>query len=144
MHQRFTLGSTSILRAEPQYYSTYIVHNWELATTDFLTEIEFRALDYISDKIADAKEISRQVNMSYGECLRFMKKMIEQKYIQTQYNFLDIDQQKRAKIDPELFKKFLLPFLSAPSSVDIFVTNRCNLKCVHCYANGGAEKVQEL
>lgn len=50
----------------------------------------------------------------------------------------------RAAVDPELFKRFPIPFLSAPMSVDVFVTSRCNLRCAHCFASSSEGNASEL
>jgi radical SAM protein with 4Fe4S-binding SPASM domain len=50
----------------------------------------------------------------------------------------------RADVDPGLFKKFPIPFLSAPMSVDVFVTRRCNLRCTHCFASSTEGNASEL
>jgi AdoMet-dependent heme synthase len=42
---------------------------------------------------------------------------------------------KRNKINPDNFSRFSIPFLSAPSSVDVFITGKCNLSCVHCFSS---------
>jgi sulfatase maturation enzyme AslB (radical SAM superfamily) len=50
----------------------------------------------------------------------------------------------RVRVDPGWFDGFEVPFLSAPISVDVFVTNRCNLSCVHCFSSRGDEAVHDL
>ncbi len=51
---------------------------------------------------------------------------------------------ERVKADPTLYERFVLPFLSAPTSVDLFITSRCNLNCAHCFSNSEDHGVHEL
>jgi MoaA/NifB/PqqE/SkfB family radical SAM enzyme len=48
------------------------------------------------------------------------------------------------KIELEVFEGFPSPFLSAPTTVDFFLTRTCNLKCCHCFADGGRPLRNEL
>ena len=144
-YQKLMLSPTSILRAEPQYYGAYIIFDSKWTRTEFLKEVEFRALKYISEKVASVEEIATQVGMEYEACLRLMERMMKLKYILPLDDLSNaVYPPKKLPVNSEWYTHFLLPFLSAPSSVDIFVTNRCNLKCIHCYSNGGEGETHDL
>jgi radical SAM protein with 4Fe4S-binding SPASM domain len=47
---------------------------------------------------------------------------------------VNIKHSTKNKYDSAKYEKFPIPFLSAPSTVDIFITSKCNLDCVHCFS----------
>ncbi|NIP41098.1 MAG: hypothetical protein GTN39_06330, partial [Candidatus Aenigmarchaeota archaeon] len=86
---------------------------------------EYRALEYIYDEPADLSEIHEKAEMKYRECEKFLKRMIRLKYVQENAETPDIKPPERVELNPKLFERFPLPFLSAPASVDVFITSRC-------------------
>ncbi len=140
--QMFSLNSAVVLRSEPQYYGTYAAFDYIHARTVFLSETEFKALEYISKQPAEVTEISKETGMNYKACEKFLKRMVESGHVHM--NGTGQKPLERVNINPELYGKFTIPFLSAPTSVDVFITSRCNLRCVHCFSNSGEEKVNEL
>lgn len=131
--QKFSLNSTAILRSEPQYYGTYAAFNYYDSRTVFLKEEEFKALGLLYDHPTSVTEICKEAKMNYKVCEKFLKRMVQLGYITVK----DVGPKppERIKVNPELYRRFHLPFLSAPTSVDIFITSRCNLNCVHCFSN---------
>ncbi len=123
-----------MLRSEPQYYETYVAFNCEEAQTAFLDEDEFKILEYLSSKSADAEEVARATKIGSRKCAKFLERAIKSEFVTKSEFPSETHLQERTEINRELFARFQIPFLSAPSSVDIFVTSRCNLKCVHCFA----------
>jgi pyrroloquinoline quinone biosynthesis protein E len=132
--QKLTLCDTVILRAEPQYYDTYAAYDWKTSGTEFLTDREYRALQHVYDKAADVREISIVSRMNYDKCRKFLQRMTEGGYIKTAKEIVK-PPPKRATVKPAWYDQFPIPFLSAPTSVDVFVTSRCNLRCVHCFSS---------
>jgi radical SAM protein with 4Fe4S-binding SPASM domain len=144
MSQKLALSSAAILRSEPQYYGTFAVFDCNRVTTEYLTAEELRTLEYISDKSADVKEISERAEINCRKCEKFIKRMKKLGYVRAGDSVLERKSPERIKIDREVFRKFQVPFLSAPTSVDVFITSRCNLRCVHCFASGEMDKGHEL
>lgn len=144
MSQEFSLSSSVILRSEPQYYDTYAAFDHIKVRTDFLTEEEFKALEYIYDRPANVKAVSNESGMNYEKCERFLKRMMKLGYVQVGADITKVKSPERFKVDPQLYSRFPIPFLSAPTSVDIFITSRCNLNCVHCFSRGGEGTIHEL
>jgi len=144
LSQKFSLSSSIILRSEPQYYGTYAAFDYKRVRTEFLEEEEFRALESIYDKPADVKTISKEAGMDYERCERFLKKMTKLRFVQAGSDSLNLKPPERVKVDPKLYKKFPIPFLSAPASVDVFITSRCNLNCVHCFSSVEEGTLHEL
>ncbi|MCP8305173.1 MAG: radical SAM protein [archaeon] len=144
MSQKFSLSSSVILRSEPQYYDTYAAFDHKRVRTEFLMEEEFRALEYIYDRPADVKIVSKESGMNYVRCERFLKRMVQLGYVQVGAESLKVRSPERVKVDPQLYSRFPIPFLSAPTSVDVFITSRCNLNCVHCFSRGGEGTIHEL
>ena len=134
MREKMILNSKIVLRSEPQYYDTYVAFNYRDANTEFLTNEEMRILEQIYFNPACSMEIAEKTGIKHEKCVKFLKRMIKQDFVSLACE--EINQPpKRRKINQNLFRIFQLPFLSAPVSVDIFVTDHCNLKCVHCFSN---------
>lgn len=134
MTQKFSLSPTVVLRSEPQYYGTFAAFDYNRARTEFLTEEEYRALERIYDKSADAEEISEFAGMHQNRCDNFLKHMLESRFIERREPNHGLNPPERTRVDPGLFNGFIVPFISGPASVDVFITSRCNLKCVHCFS----------
>ena len=138
------LSPDTILRAEPQYYETYAVFNCKRVTTEFLTSEEYKALESICQAPDELASISSKSGMTYRECEKFMKKMMQLGYVQFGLDYLRDKPVRKFEVNRELYTVFPIPFLSAPMSVDIFITNQCNLKCVHCFSSRDEQKVNQL
>jgi radical SAM protein with 4Fe4S-binding SPASM domain len=132
--QKLRLGDTVVLRAEPQYYNTHAAYDWRTSRTEFLTDREYQALQYVYDKAADGREVAAVAQMQYGACRRFLQRMAQGGYVTAAEETVS-PPPARSSVDLALFDPFPIPFLSAPTSVDVFVTSRCNLRCVHCFAS---------
>jgi len=134
LSNKFSLSSSIVLRAEPQYYNTYVAFDYRRVRTEFLSEDEFKTLEYIRDKAANVTEIAKQTSMKESDCTKFLKRMIKINYVQLNSEKFKTKTSTKIKYDSALYKKFPIPFLSAPSTVDIFITSKCNLDCVHCFS----------
>jgi radical SAM protein with 4Fe4S-binding SPASM domain len=122
-----------ILRSEPQYYGTFAVFDYVKAQTKFLDEDEFRILQYIYNRSADVCEIAKETKINFRKCTKFLNLAVKLEFVK-ENDQSEIYPPERAKVDNKLFSKFSVPFLSAPSSVDVFITSKCNLQCVHCFS----------
>ncbi len=132
-----------ILRAEPQYYNTYAAYDWRTSRTEFLTRQEYQALQHVYENAADVREVAAFAQMEYESCRRFLQRMAKEGYV-TSAEGPGTPPPTRSSVDSALFDPFPVPFLSAPTSVDVFVTNRCNLRCVHCFASREDMEVRDL
>jgi radical SAM protein with 4Fe4S-binding SPASM domain len=141
---KYSLSSSVVLRSEPQYYGTYAAFDYKKVETEFLTKEEYIILENVHNEPKTVPEISEELEIDSKTCGEFLKRMIKQGYVKEGADSSETVLPEREKISPELFKKFSLPFLSAPTSVDVFITSRCNLKCVHCFANGDTRNSSEL
>lgn len=144
MSGRYLLSSSVVLRFEPQYYNTYAAFDYRKVRTELLTEEEYRVLEYIYDKSADLSEISKEANIEYGKCEGFLKRMVKSGYVQVDVDSLEVKPPERVKVISPSYEKFPLPFLSAPTSVDVFITSRCNLNCIHCFSKREEEAIHEF
>jgi len=142
--EKLLLNTSVILRSEPQYYDTYVAFDHRSVRTESLTEKEYRALAYIHNRPADVSEISREAAMELGDCKKFLKRMLKLNYVRSNVDSSEAKSVQRATGDLALYQNFPLPFLSAPASVDVFITDRCNLNCVHCFARTEEKKEHEL
>ena len=144
MPEKLSLNPAVILRSEPQYYNTYVAFDHRGVRTEFLTEKEYRALAYIYSKPASVNEISKEAAMELGDCEKFLKRMIRLNYVQSNVDDVDVKRVQRARSELTHYSNFPLPFLSAPTSVDVFITDRCNLNCVHCFSRTEEKTAHEL
>lgn len=142
MPETFMVSPTVILRCEPQYYDTYIAFDYRRGRSEFLSREEFRVLEYIYDRTADLQEICRETGFKREACEKFLKRMAWLGYVKVNLRENEIKPLERIRIDPEAYRTFPLPFLSAPASVDIFITGRCNLRCVHCFSSDGGSSTE--
>lgn len=127
-----SLSPYAILRTEPQYYNVYAVFDWRRVRTVFLSEDEERILEQLYGKAISIMDVSKATGIDHNKCEAFLERMLKEKYV------LRVDSPPkvppRYKVELERFTGFQVPFLSAPNSIDIFITNRCNLKCLHCFS----------
>ena len=144
MPKRYSLDAKVILRSEPQYYKTYAAFDYNRVRTELLTEDEYKILDHISAKSSNANEISKESDTNEEECEKFLNRMSRLGYVQVNSDSFRVRLPRRVKADPALYERFVLPFLSAPTSVDLFITSRCNLNCAHCFSDGEDHGVHEL
>lgn len=144
MSQKLSLNSKVILRSEPQYYDTYAAFDYEKARTEFVTKEDFRVLEYLYDKSAEVREICNEAGMKDARCKRFLKRMVQLGFVEVGADGLKAQPPERRKNDLNIYHGFPIPFLSAPTTVDVFITSRCNLKCVHCFSGGEENGRDEL
>jgi radical SAM protein with 4Fe4S-binding SPASM domain len=123
-----------VLRSEPQYYETYVAFDYVKAQTEFLDEDEFKILEYLNGRSADVEEVARETKISYSKCAKFLKRELQSGFVKKSEVASETFPSERVKASRGFFARFPIPFLSAPSSVDVFITTRCNLKCVHCFS----------
>jgi MoaA/NifB/PqqE/SkfB family radical SAM enzyme len=138
-----SINPAVILRSEPRYYGTYAAFNWRNARTEYLTKEQYTALEYLSHNGASAKAISEKCGMSLKKCANFLNHMVDLGYVREGVGAAD-DARDETSSAPTFDDKFVVPILSAPTSVDIFITGRCNLKCVHCFSTRDTEEPSEL
>ncbi len=131
----FSLAPTIIVRCEPQYYGTYAAFDYRTVRAELLSEDEYRILEYVYANPSEATKISGDLAIEHDKCERFLDRMTKLRYVQVNADLPAVNTYRRKIVDPELQKQFPLPFLSAPSSVDVFITSRCNLHCVHCFSS---------
>lgn len=143
MRQKLMLGSSVILRSEPQYYETYAVFDYRKVSTEFLTEEEYRILERLRRQPSFSDELAEELHVDHRKCDRFLKRMVRLGYV-GQGEMPGEVPSPRADVDPKFFKRFPVPFLSAPMSVDVFVTSRCNLRCAHCFVGSSEGNTSEL
>jgi len=144
LSQKFSLSPTVILRAEPQYYGSYTAFDCKTSETKSLTEAESKTLSCLYAKPASLEEISREGGMKPKDCKKFLKQMAKVGYIQVNAEAPKVKPPEKTQVNADLYKRFPIPFLSAPASVDFFITSRCNLRCVHCFANRGGQEKADL
>jgi len=137
---KYILDSHVILRSEPQYYNTYAAFHWEKAETHLLEEETYRLLHRIYSKPLKIKEISRSLGLDIQDCKKIIAEMMECGFVKGHAPEEEFRAPERVDVDPELFGDFKVPFPSAPISIDVFITSRCNLRCRHCFSSSGERR----
>lgn len=133
MHSHFHINPHVLIRDESQYYNKFVAFNYDKVETTFLSDLEYRLLNIINDASKNIEEISSSMNLdtSIGRNVvqgLMGKGLVTKSREKVKLGF--VTNEKRS----ESFSKFRIPFLSSPISVDIFITSRCNLQCVHCFS----------
>ena len=144
MTKRYSLNPRVILRYEPQYYGTYAAFDCDAARTELLSEDEYKILESVQAKRSDAGEISEETSIRLRKCERFLDRMHKLGYVEANTSDFRTQPRELAKVDSTRYTQFIMPFLSAPTSVDLFITSRCNLNCVHCFSSTADQTVYEL
>ncbi len=138
------LDPNVILRSEPQYYQTYVAFDHKNIKTEYLTKDEFHVLEIISNQSVNTKEVAKTTRMTSETLTVFLKHMKSSGFVKEVHEEIEVKRPDKVKIDQKRYEEFPVPFLSAPTSVDIFITGRCNLKCIHCFSNREDEILHEL
>jgi radical SAM protein with 4Fe4S-binding SPASM domain len=129
---KYNLSPDIILRAEPQYYRSYSAFNYKTVQSQTLTHEEMKVLHYIQTHSASIEEIAAASGLKRKALEKFLKELQKQEFVQV--NQQPPSSRAPSPVNPEAYRSFPIPFLSAPSQVDFFITSRCNLHCVHCFA----------
>jgi radical SAM protein with 4Fe4S-binding SPASM domain len=139
---KLSLSSHVVLRAEPQYYGTYVAFDYKKAQTEFLDEDEYKILKSLCGKAADINQVVIETKINHSKCTSFLKRAIKSEIVRSSETAPEDCLAESAEISPEHFARFPVPILSAPSSVDVFITGKCNLRCIHCFSQ--AKKPADL
>ena len=141
----YALNPSLVLRFEPQFYSTYAAFDFRRVVTCFYRRWEFEVLDYLARNPSGIDELCANLKADRKRLKDFLASQLRRGFV------LEVDGgegvftvEVPARADPDAFEGFPAPFLSAPSTVDIFLTRACNLRCHHCFSNGGRPLRNEL
>lgn len=141
----YALNPSLVLRFEPQFHSTYAAFDFRRVVTCFYRRWEFEVLDYLARNPSGIDEICANLKADRKRLKDFLASQLRRGLV------LEVDGEEGvftvevpARADPDAFEGFPAPFLSAPSTVDIFLTRACNLRCHHCFSNGGRPLRNEL
>ena len=141
----YTLNPNIVLRFEPQFHSTYAAFDFKRVRTCFYRRWEFEVLDHLARAPSELNEICLNLKADRTRVKDFLGSQLQSGII------LQHDKEESAlrvhvppRADPDAFDRFPTSFLSAPSTVDIFLTRACNLRCGHCFSYGGRPLKDEL
>ncbi len=133
--KQYTLCRNVILRSEPQYYDSYSAFNYKTVQTQALNGAEMKALRFIQFRSATVEEVSKASGINQRDCTKLLKEMLKTGFVQVNADPPKVPLPQKMAPAPEAYSHFPIPFLSAPASVDFFITGRCNLHCAHCFAD---------
>jgi len=141
----YALNPNVVLRFEPQFHSTYAAFDSKRVRTSFYHSGEFEVLDYLARAPLELDEICQSLKADRAWTKDFLGSQIKSGFVVERGKgepFSPVHVPPRT--EPDDFGAFPSPFLSAPSTVDVFLTRACNLKCSHCFSLGGRPLKDEL
>ncbi len=133
-----------VLRYEPQFHSIYAAFDSRRILTHFYSSEQYSILEYLARKPCERRDLHERFLRRNDDLDAFIDKELRTNFI------VDIDSSRAdlvhvpPRTEPGAFEGFPAPFLSAPTTVDLFLTRACNLKCCHCFAEGGSPLKGEL
>lgn len=141
----YALNPNVVLRFEPQFHSTYAAFDSKRVRTCFYNRGEFEVLDYLAKAPSELDEVCQNLKADRARTKDFLDSQIKSGLVvelRKGEPFSPVHVPPRT--EPDQFAAFPSPFLSAPSTVDVFLTRACNLKCSHCFSFGGRPLRDEL
>ncbi|WP_455363647.1 radical SAM protein [[Eubacterium] cellulosolvens] len=140
----YALNPNVVLRFEPQFHSTYAAFDFKRVRTCFYRRWEFEALEYLANVPSELDQIQMSLKIDRTELRDFLGSQLQSGVLLERTNEDAAPVHVPPRAVPEAFDGSPAPFLSAPSTVDIFLTRACNLKCSHCFSQGGRPLKDEL
>jgi len=139
-----SLNPHVVLRSEPQFQSTYAAFDYRGIGTRFYSKWQFDILEHLARNASHPEDLSRILMVDEHRLEEFLASQIRNNILVevSEEAFRSIYVPPRAR--PEAFQGFPVPFLSAPTTVDLFLSRACNLRCSHCFADGGIPMKNEL
>jgi len=140
----YALNPNVVLRFEPQFHSVYAAFDFKRVRTCFYRRWEFEVLEYLANTPSELDQIQMSIKTDRTRLSDFLASQLQSGFVIERHNEVAAPVHVPSRPDPEAFDGFPTPFLSAPSTVDIFLTRACNLKCSHCFSHGGRPLKDEL
>ena len=140
----YGLDPNVVLRFEPQFYSTYAAFHCRRVETCFYPKWQFEVLDYLARQPSNVEETALCLNIGKDRLRDFLDSQSQSGFVVHGNQENPTPVRVPARVSPDVFDGFPSPFLSAPSTVDVFLTRACNLKCSHCFSQGGRPLKNEL
>ena len=133
-----------VLRCEPQFYSTYAAFDSKRILTHFYDAEQYSILEHLAGKPFKPSDLSERTTLGEGPLNTFIDEELKTGFIVDTDSSESLSVHVPPKPEPSAFEGFPAPFLSAPTTVDLFLTRTCNLRCCHCFAEGGKPLKGEL
>jgi MoaA/NifB/PqqE/SkfB family radical SAM enzyme len=140
----YGLDPNVVLRFEPQFYSTYAAFHCRRVETCFYPRWQFEVLDDLARQPSNVEETPLARNIDKDKLRGFLDSQLQSGFVVVGNQENPSPVHVPARVSPDAFDGFPSPFLSAPSTVDVFLTRACNLKCSHCFSQGGRPLKNEL
>jgi len=140
----YALNPNIVLRFEPQFQSTYAAFDFKRVRTCFYRRWEFEVLNYLASMPSQLDHISKSLKTDRTRLGDFLSSQLRTGFVVELHNESTVPVHVPPRPDPGAFDGFPSSFLSAPSTVDLFLTRACNLKCTHCFSLGGRPLKNEL
>jgi len=140
----YGLDPNVVLRFEPQFCSTYAAFHCRRVETCFYRAWQFDVLDYLARQPSNVEETALNLSIDRDRLRDFLDSQLQSGFIVPSNQKNPSPVHVPARVSRDAFDGFPSPFLSAPSTVDLFLTRACNLKCSHCFSQGGRPLKNEL
>jgi MoaA/NifB/PqqE/SkfB family radical SAM enzyme len=112
--------------------------------TSFYLAWQLDVLDYLARQPSNVEEVALNLGIDRAHLRDFLDSQLQSGFIVTGNHENTFPVKVPARVSRQLFDEFPSPFLSAPTTVDVFLTRACNLKCSHCFSQGGKPLKNEL
>ena len=140
-----SLNPNVVLRHEPQFYSTYAAFDSKRILTHFYDSERYYILECLAKKPSELSALRAEgVTLGESELRAFINQELISGFIVKLAEKESLAVHVPSRPERGAFDGFPTPFLSAPSTVDLFLTRACNLRCCHCFADGGRPLKEEL
>jgi MoaA/NifB/PqqE/SkfB family radical SAM enzyme len=112
--------------------------------TCFYSAWQLDVLEYLAKQPSNVEEIALNLGIDREKLRDFLDSQLQSGFIVTGYHGNPSPVHEPARVSRDAFDGFPSPFLSAPSTADVFLTRACNLRCSHCFSQGGRPLRNEL
>ncbi|PPK80666.1 radical SAM protein with 4Fe4S-binding SPASM domain [Lacrimispora xylanisolvens] len=140
--QLYYVNNETILRNEPNYYNTKYIYNRKTCKTYILNNTEFLLIESLTSSPKILSEISK--NFSYlnsSQLTKILENFIKKNIITTNISSSE-KTIKNKKLLPSV--RYPVPVMTFPSEIDISLTRRCQLNCIHCNMDANINNKNEI
>ncbi len=148
--QSLHLSQDLIIRRDPQYFDSFTAFNFVNCKTYHLDHNQYRVLKLIEKRSTSEKDLFSSLGKGSKERGRgeeiiseFLKEgiLLEKIFEKTKYNTTEDNLGKK---QVRFIPNSKVPVASFPTRADIFLTHRCNMKCIHCNVSAGKPLKNEI
>lgn len=141
----YELNANVLLRAEPQYYESYIAFDFTTSRTTYLSAKEFAVAAVIA-RGAGTGQVSRDADALGIPASDTLARLASNGILVDAMPKMSPTDRSSSVFVPSASKLPIasFPVLSFPSRVDFTITRLCDMRCVHCNVSANRQWPTEL